>query len=374
MAIELFKHNQEAYESAVAMLDAVGKACVIHPTGTGKSFIGFKLCEDNPGKTVLWLAPSDYIFDMQLENLKNAADGYIPDNIVFLTYVKLMRMTEAEISDIKPDIAIYDEYHRCGADSWQLGIEKLRKQYPDIPTLGLSATNIRYLDNQRDMADELFGGNIASEMTLGEAIVRGILNPPKYILSVFSYQKDLEKYEQRIRKAQSSIVRDTAKEYLEALRRALDKADGLDVIFDKHMEDRTGKYIVFCANYEAMKMCISHVSEWFSKVDKAPRIYSVYSGNPGTSKEFTEFVDDCDESHLRLLFCIDALNEGIHVDDVSGVILFRPTVSPIIYKQQIGRALSASKKKIPVIFDIVNNIDNLYSIDSVKEEMQAAIR
>lgn len=196
---------------------------------------------------------------------------------------------------------------------------KVWKAYVDAPMLGLSATNIRYLDNQRDMADELFDGNIASEMTLGEAIVRGILNPPKYILSVFSYQKDLEKYERRIRKAQSSIVRDTAKEYLEALRRALDKADGLDVIFDKHMEDRTGKYIVFCANYEAMKMCISHVSEWFSKVDKAPRIYSVYSGDTGTSKEFTEFVDDCDESHLRLLFCIDALNEGVHVDDVSGV-------------------------------------------------------
>ena len=39
----------------------------------------------------------------------------------------------------------------------------------------LSATNIRYLDNQRNMAEELFEGNIASEMTLGEAIVREIL-------------------------------------------------------------------------------------------------------------------------------------------------------------------------------------------------------
>ena len=373
MAIELFKHNQEAYESAVAMLDAVGKACVIHPTGTGKSFIGFKLCEDNPDKKVLWLAPSEYIFDTQIENLRNTTGGYVPENIFFCTYAKLMRMTDSEIYDLKPDIEIYDEYHRGGAQGWGEGIMRLRSIYPDIPMLGLSATNIRYLDNQRDMATELFDGNIASEMTLGEAIALGVLNPPKYILSIFSYQKELEKYEQRIKKAQSSIVRDTAKEYLEALRRALDKADGLDVIFDKHMEDRTGKYIVFCANYEAMKICISHVSEWFSKVDNEPKIYSVYSGNPGTSKEFTEFVDDSDESHLRLLFCIDALNEGIHVDDVSGVILFRPTDSPIIYKQQIGRALSASKKKIPVIFDIVNNIDNLYSIDSVKEEMQAAI-
>ena len=67
------------------------------------------------------------------------------------------------------------------------------------------------------------------------------------------------------------------------------------------------------------------------------------------------------------------LNEGVHVDDISGVILFRPTVSPIIYKQQIGRALSASKLKDPVIFDIVNNIENLYSIGAIEQEMQVAV-
>lgn len=52
MAIELFQHNQEAYTAAVQMLQATGKAAVIHPTGTGKSFIAFKLCEDHPQKTI----------------------------------------------------------------------------------------------------------------------------------------------------------------------------------------------------------------------------------------------------------------------------------------------------------------------------------
>ena len=109
-------------------------------------------------------------------------------------------------------------------------IRKLFDLYPDVPVLGLSATNIRYLDNQRDMADELFDGNVASEMSLGEAIVRGILNPPKYVLSIFAYRKDLEKYEKRVRKARSKAVRSEAERYLEALRRALEKADGLDRI------------------------------------------------------------------------------------------------------------------------------------------------
>ena len=58
---------------------------------------------------------------------------------------------------------------------------------------------------------------------------------------------------------------------------------------------------------------------------------------------------------------------------IDGVILFRPTISPIIYKQQIGRALSAGGKKNPVVFDIVNNIENLRSIDSIREEMEVAI-
>ncbi|MCM1508410.1 MAG: Helicase associated domain protein [Ruminococcus flavefaciens] len=224
------------------------------------------------------------------------------------------------------------------------------------------------------MTDELFDGNIASEMTLGEAIVRGILNPPKYVLSIFSYKESLVKYEIRVKNTRNKAVKDKAEKYLEALRRALDMAVGLDVIFDKHMTGRTGKYIVFCADFDAMQEAIDKVEEWFHKVDAAPHVYSVYSLDSSTKTSFDDFKNDRDDTHLRLLFCIDALNEGVHVEDISGVILLRPTISPIIFKQQIGRALSASKTTIPVIFDIVNNIENLYSIDSIEEEMETAIR
>jgi superfamily II DNA or RNA helicase len=182
------------------------------------------------------------------------------------------------------------------------------------------------------MADELFDGNVASEITLGEAIVRNILLPPVYITSVYSYQKDLEKYQRRVRRAKNPVVRDAAQVYLDALRRALTKADGLDVIFNKHIKDRHGKFIVFCANVRHMND-IERVPEWFGKVDTAPHIYSVYSDDSESDKEFIAFKRD-DSKHLKLLFCIDMLNEGVHVEDISGVILFRPTVSPIIYKQQ----------------------------------------
>ena len=121
-----------------------------------------------------------------------------------------------------------------------------------------------------------------------------------------------------------------------------------------------------------MNRMIEKASEWFGGVDEAPHVYSVYSENPETSAAFEEFKRDKSEN-LKLLFCIDMLNEGIHVEDVSGVILLRPTISPIIYKQQIGRALSASQKNNAVIFDVVMNIESLYSIGAIEEEMVTAI-
>ena len=371
MKIDLFSHNQTAYDAALAMIGETGKAAVVHPTGTGKSFIGFKLCEEHPQKRVCWLSPSEYIFKTQQENLL-ACGAEVPQNITFYTYAKLVLLSEPELSDIKPDYIILDEFHRCGAEIWGQGVARLLEMYANVPVLGLSATNIRYLDNQRDMADELFDGNIASEMTLGEAIVRGILNPPTYVTSIYAYQKDYDKLKSRVSKAKSQAVREKAEKVLEKLHQVLENAEGLDEIFSKHIKDTTGKYLVFCANLAHMKKMKANVKKWFGAIDKAPHIYTAYADDPETEQAFKEFKQDASD-HLKLLFCIDMLNEGIHVEDVSGVILFRPTVSPIVYKQQIGRALSASKTKEPIIFDIVNNIENLYSIGTVQKEMQDAV-
>ena len=296
--IKLFEHNEAAYISAVRMLKETGKAAVIHPTGTGKSFIAFKLCYDNADKKICWLSPGEYIFKTQCENLA-AAGSAVPRNIAFFTYAKLMLMTDAELEEIKPDYIILDEFHRCGAEMWGQGVKRLLNLYSDTPILGLTATNIRYLDNRRDMADEL------------------------------------------------------------------------DKVFAKHMPKRDGKYIVFCASFDHMNEMADKAKEWFAKVDTEPHIYKAYSNDPAASKAFSAFKADVSK-HLKLLYSIDMLNEGIHVDDIDGVILLRPTVSPIIYKQQIGRALSTGKKSNPVIFDIVLNIENLYSIGAVEEEMQIA--
>lgn len=65
-------------------------AAVIHPTGTGKSMIAFKLVEQHPHNHFLWLSPSEYIYKTQLENIdtqfSNIADKYktVKDEITML--------------------------------------------------------------------------------------------------------------------------------------------------------------------------------------------------------------------------------------------------------------------------------------------------
>ena len=284
VALRLFEHNEKAYKSAVRMMEQYGKAAIVHPTGTGKSYIAFKLIEDNPEKVVIWLSPSKYIFKTQLESLKRNDPDFPLANIHFYTYAKRMCCTQAQLDEIaaqKPAYIIFDESHRAGAECWGESTVALLKLCPDAKFLGLTATNIRYLDNNRDMAEELFDSRVASNMTLGEAVVMGILPAPKYVTTVYQYQKALAKYQARVDNLRTPGIQDVNQKYLDALRRALEQADGLD-------------------------------------------------------KVFADFKTDTGD-RLKLLFCIDMLNEGVHVEGISGVILFRPTISPIIYKQQIAR-------------------------------------
>ena len=375
VALRLFEHNERAYYAAVRMMEQYGKAAIVHPTGTGKSYIAFKLIEDNPDKVVIWLSPSEYIFKTQLESLKRNDPVFPLVNVHFYTYAKLLCCTQAQLDDIaaqKPAYIILDEFHRAGAECWGESTVALLKLCPDAKLLGLTATNIRYLDNNRDMAEELFDGCVASDMTLGEAIVRGILPAPNYVTTVYQYQKDLARYQTRVDNLRSPGIQDVNQKYLDALRRALEQADGLDRVFAHHITNKSGKYIVFCANKEHMDEMISHVPEWFAKVNAEVAVYEAYSDDPGTDKAFADFKTD-ESDKLKLLFCIDMLNEGVHVEGISGVILFRPTISPIIYKQQIGRALTAGENSTPLILDVVNNFEGLCSIAGLQGEMQEAV-
>ena len=372
MSVQLLAHNRQAYDAVTAMLGKASKAAVIHPTGTGKSFIAFKWIEEHAGARFVWLSPSEYIYHTQIENVTRTAPDFPVESITFLTYARLMMMSDEEIAALAPFGIILDEFHRCGAKCWGGGVARLLAAYPGALLLGLSATKIRYLDGQRDMAEELFAGCIAGEMTLGEAVVRGILPAPTYVTTIYQVQRELEGLQKRIDAVGSVALRRDSQRRMDALRVAVENAEGLPAVFARHMTDRTGKYLVFCSGQAHMKRVLSHAKEWFGAIDPEMHVYSAYSADPETSRAYKAFVKD-DSDHLKLLFSINMLNEGVHVRGVSGVILFRQTESPIIYKQQIGRALTTGTQCTPLILDVVNNFGSLSSYGTIQSEMNEAV-
>lgn len=103
MSIHLYKHNEDAYRAVETMLEEKQMAAVIHPTGTGKSMIAFKLVEQHPHKHFLWLSPSEYIYKTQLENIDTQFS-----NIEYMSYSRLMKH-EDSIDTLRPDYIILDE-------------------------------------------------------------------------------------------------------------------------------------------------------------------------------------------------------------------------------------------------------------------------
>lgn len=120
-----------------------------------------------------------------------------------------------------------------------------------------------------------------------------------------------------------------------------------------------------------MNRMIEESKNWFESVNSNIDMYSVISTNKDSdNRNSIESFETSNNDHLKLLFCVNMLNEGLHVNDIDGVIMLRPTISPIIYLQQLGRELSVGHNEHPLIFDIVNNSLGIKDIDKFSEEQK----
>ena len=372
MSIMLKPHNVETHKKVTDMLKESNKVAVIHPTGTGKMYIALKLVEENKEKKAIYVAPSNTI----LHDVKKSifAEGMTMSdfpNLKRITYQKLANLTDEEIQKLKADIIIIDEFHHCGAPEWGKGIERLLQRNKGAIVLGLSATPLRYNDGLRDMADELFENNVASEMTLEEAIENGILPEATYVSALYGYDKELESMQTNIDKMKDKDKRKEAQKLLNNLKDKLDEnIQNLPELFSEHMKNKSGKYIVFCRNIEDMNEKMEQAQKMFGGVNSNITIRGISSKIKEADKILTEFEQDSEEGTLKLLYAVDMLNEGYHVKDLDGVIMMRPTYSPTIYTQQIGRALTVGGNKIPIIFDLVNNFDSCKIIEDFAERMR----
>ncbi len=375
MGIELYKHNKEAYDKIEKMFESEDKVAIVHATGTGKSFISLKWLYENRDKRCLFLAPTYEIIDQLKQHIKSQGLS-VSDfpNLKCAIYPNFSRLSTDEINNLHFDNIVLDEFHRCGAQEWGRSINTLLNNNPNAKVLGITATPIRYLDDNRNMAEELFHGNIASEISLTDAISSGILPMPTYISAVYSFKEDMDRIQAKINRFENPEYKEVFQKKLDEARRMLENAKGLPEIFEKHIPNKSGKYIVFCRDYEHMQKMIAESKQWFSKVNPNVDIYSVYSeqGRENNKQNVSSFESSTND-HIKLLFSIEMLNEGVHVEDVDGVIMLRPTISPIIYLQQLGRALSVGHNAHPIVFDIVNNINCHKSIYEVYEEVKKKV-
>ena len=115
------------------------------------------------------------------------------------------------------------------------------------------------------------------------------------------------------------------------------------------------------------------VTGWFRKSGYKGQIfeYPYYANSIAVKRNLDEFNENTEEG-LKLLFVIDKLNEGLHLDEIQGCILLRTTVSNIIYYQQIGRVIDAGTTEKRIILDLVSNFNNLGSFN-FKKELQEKI-
>lgn len=357
--IELYPHNQAALNHLEEALKYTRRAAVIQPTGTGKSFVALAFIERRPNNSFLYLAPSTHIFN-QLKHHAGHTDVLL--HTTMMTYQKLCLLHEDELGKLEPDYIILDEFHRCGADDWGSAVDHLLALYVECFLIGFTATPVRYLDKAgtRDMSEELFHGSIASYYTLQDAINDKVLPVPHYVLGDILMNERVSSLETALTQVASyGRARTAGYSLLESLKRNMAEAQGIDEIFKCHMPNRFAKLIVFCRNLEHIAQCREDMHRWLGPGKKI-REYVCRSDEKAADIELNAFAGDNERNAIRLLYCVDMLNEGIHIKDVDGGVMLRPTISPIVYLQQIGRCLACSSdgSTSPVIFDLVNNYES----------------
>ena len=367
----LQKHQQEAYKAVENAYEQGNSASVVIPTGCGKSFIALQLMTDNKEKTMLFLAPTNAIKNQMYNYIAKYIAGEEPTNerpakmiakeyfphLQIRLYPSLLKVSDEQMEELNADIIIMDELHRTGADKWGERVNTLLEKNPNAKVLGLTATPERMDD--KNVVDELFEGKIDYELTLVDALRDGIVKSPAYVKCDYALNEYLEGIKNAIANCKDEQTKKELQERFDQMRKIVDQAEGIPELLKKNIKAKDGKYIIFCKDKEHMDELIGNVGEWFGAIDGEPEIYSVYSGegyNEAKNERTIKQFETSKSEHLKLLFSIEKLNEGLHVEDISGVIMARPTDSRIIYLQQLGRALSSdTSREKTIVFDLVNN-------------------
>lgn len=340
--IELLEHNKETYKRLCDVLENNNKCALVQATGTGKSYIAGKYIEERVN-TALILVPTNAIADAWNDLLSKT-----DKEVEIITYQAFAREPH---NFLDYDLVIADEMHHLGSDVWGKKFAETYLQSENHKIIGLTATEIRYLDNSRDMAEEIFGNIRVDGCDLPTAINTGVLPTFKYVSALYCDESDFDEWKEKAGKIKDIKTQIELKGRLDV---CIKNMVSVKQAVNENLTDDYKKIIVFLNNVESKETAL----EMFRDVFPTANFYDVDYGKQRTANNEQINKFKADENRV-VLFAVDMLNEGIHIKGTDCVIMFRKTVSPQVYLQQLGRGLASGTDKMPVIFDFVCNTKNI---------------
>ncbi len=331
--IELYRHQTDILNQLDSdRLNGKTTSLIVIPTAAGKSEICITDLEKESirqsVKKVLIMVPSSRIKEDWLARIKAIKKYYKVIDVMFYNSAFIRRN---ELSQDYYDYIIFDEAHHAQAANCKATIQYFTPKY----LIGLTATDQR-LDNKK--LEEIFG-NYEVKLTLREAIEKDIVTN----IRAYRLESNINLKE----------VRYNGKDYNASdLERTLiiDSRNKLIAeILEKYFSPKDNFYkqgIIFCVNKEHTKKIANMLQA------KGLKAEAVYGGNPKNEKIFEQYKN----KEIQFLCSCQLISEGWDSPQTEVVVMARPTLSKVLYLQQIGRGLRKyPNKECLYLIDVVDN-------------------
>ena len=322
------------------------KALIHAATGIGKTYLA--AFDSKTYEKVLFVAHREEILKQAAESFRNVrssedygfftGDEKCTDKSVIFASVATLGKTEyLNEKYFAPDYFNYvviDEFHHAVNNQYRKIVEYFKPQF----LLGLTATPER-MDGKNIY--EICDYNVPYEISLKDGINKGMLVPFHYygIYDETDYTK-------------LHIVRG---KYVEE---ELNKT----YIGNAYRHDLIYKYYCKYGSKQALGFCCSrkHAEEMAKEFSRRgiPSA-AVYSNADGEfSMDRTEAIEKLESGKIKVIFSVDMFNEGVDIPSVDMVMFLRPTESPIVFLQQLGRGLRRNKgKEYLNVLDFIGNYE-----------------
>ncbi len=312
---------------------------LVAATGTGKTVMAAidyaRLRANLERSRLLFVAHREEILDQSRATFRYALrDGSFGEKWVGgqrpelfeHVFASIQSLNSADVRNIDPtrfDVVIVDEFHHAAAPSYEALLDHLNP----VELLGLTATPER-----ADGLDVLryFDGRIAAELRLWDAIDQDYLAPFAY----FGVHDGLDLRGIPWRRGQGYDVA------------ALEGVLTADHAWVHLVVDEVRRKISDPSQMRALGYCVSvghahFMAERFTELGLPAIALSAAS----RSDERRDALRELSEGKLRAVFTVDLFNEGIDVPAVDTLLLLRPTDSPTLFLQQLGRGLRKTAGK-----------------------------